>query len=146
MPRTLTHPKQTDHKALAEELLAGNPVLIGKIAAAVPLPDKDVPAMLTEVLRFLNLIVWSGQKLTPPLPLDLAWHEFILFTRAYGRFCHAHFGRFIHHQPGGTEEENGRQLRAALKLYALCFGTPDPRFWGDHGYWSEAADCGACSS
>jgi len=102
--------------------------------------------MLTEVLKFLSLVVWSGKVLTPPLPLDLAWHEFILFTRAYAEMCQQQFGRFIHHQPGGSEEENGRQLRTLLKLYGLCFGTPDKRFWGDHGYWSEPAACGACGA
>ncbi|MDJ0839979.1 MAG: hypothetical protein QNK37_25920 [Acidobacteriota bacterium] len=144
MKQTISHPTQTDHSALAVQLLEQNPVLTDKIVKAVPLAAEEAPAMLTEVLRFLHLIAWSDQKLTPPLTLDNAWHEFILFTRAYAAYCQEQFGRFIHHQPGGTEDENGRQLRAALKLYQLCFGTPDTRYWGDHGYWSRAADCGSC--
>ncbi len=139
-------PRTLDHAGISAELLHAEPLLAEKIARTVPLEEHEAGAMLVEVLRFLNLIVWSGQKLTPPRPLDLAWHELILFTRTYASLCDRCFGRFIHHQPGGSEEENSRQLRTTLKLYGLFFGPPDRRFWGEHGYWSEPTACGGCDS
>lgn len=35
----------------------------------------------------------------PSQVVDVAWHEFILFTREYANFCSKAFGRFIHHTP-----------------------------------------------
>ena len=135
-----------DHRQIAGDLMDAEPLLCDKIAVATGLEPEAVPAMLVEVLRFLSLIDWSGEKLTPPRELDLAWHELILFTQAYASLCTRLFSRFIHHRPGGTDEENGRQLRATLKLYHLSFGRPDPRFWGNHGYWSEPPACGSCEA
>jgi hypothetical protein len=35
----------------------------------------------------------------PSQVVDDAWHEFILFTRAYKGFCEKALGRFLHHTP-----------------------------------------------
>ena len=35
----------------------------------------------------------------PSQVVDDAWHEFILFTRAYKLFCSKSLGRFLHHTP-----------------------------------------------
>lgn len=35
----------------------------------------------------------------PSQAVDVAWHEFILFTRAYDSFCKQALGRFLHHTP-----------------------------------------------
>lgn len=35
----------------------------------------------------------------PSQVVDDAWHEFILFTRTYQRFCQKAYGRFLHHTP-----------------------------------------------
>lgn len=35
----------------------------------------------------------------PSQAADDAWHEFILFTRQYDKFCRHAFGRFLHHTP-----------------------------------------------
>ena len=35
----------------------------------------------------------------PSQAVDVAWHEFILATRLYQRFCERGFGRFLHHTP-----------------------------------------------
>ncbi len=35
----------------------------------------------------------------PSQAVDLAWHEFILFTRNYQSFCRKGIGRFLHHTP-----------------------------------------------
>jgi hypothetical protein len=38
----------------------------------------------------------------PSHAVDAMWHAFILDTRAYGRFCQAAFGHFLHHSPAET--------------------------------------------
>jgi hypothetical protein len=35
----------------------------------------------------------------PSQVVDVAWHEFILFTREYRAFCQRGLGRFLHHVP-----------------------------------------------
>jgi len=38
----------------------------------------------------------------PSQVVDVAWHEFILFTRQYKEFCNKGFGKFLHHTPAET--------------------------------------------
>ena len=35
----------------------------------------------------------------PSQVVDVAWHEFILFTKLYEEFCKRGMGKFIHHTP-----------------------------------------------
>ena len=46
----------------------------------------------------------AGRRMVamPSQAVDDAWHEFILFTRQYERFCEAAFGRFLHHTPAAA--------------------------------------------
>ncbi|KAK3289583.1 hypothetical protein CYMTET_3020 [Cymbomonas tetramitiformis] len=37
--------------------------------------------------------------LSPPLLLDVVWHEHILDTRGYHDFCNLHIGAMLHHDP-----------------------------------------------
>lgn len=55
----------------------------------------------------------------PSQAVDDAWHEFILFTRHYAKFCRLAFGRFLHHTPaeamaGPTHATDG--IRRAWRL------------------------------
>ena len=143
---TQVHPRALDHAALAAVLVQDYPALADKIHAATGLESHQVGLMLREVLRFMHLAAYCGHKLGPPRLLDLAWHEFILFTRLYDNFCRRYLGRFIHHEPGGDRDTNRGQLQQTLKFYNLYFGQPEPRFWGEHGYLSEPTDCGSCES
>ncbi|MEN7549733.1 hypothetical protein AAG747_17550 [Rapidithrix thailandica] len=140
------HPKKVDHVRLAETILKDNPVLTGKIAKGVPVEEKEVLPVLTEVIKFLNLIAFSDQKLSPSLKVDYAWHEFILCTRYYYNFCEVNFGRMIHHHPGGSQNENHRQYQQTLKLYTTFIGKPPVVYWGEEAsqLWEEA-QCGLCS-
>ena len=133
-------PDSLDHAALALELLQKQPVLWDKISSETHVQGREVPGLLTEVLRFLHLVAAGDQVLTPSRLVDLAWHEFILCTRTYDAFCRRHFGRMIHHQPGGMEDENNSQFDQTLALYQRYFGPPPA------AYWLPGADCGACRS
>ena len=43
--------------------------------------------------------VYGKEIAMPSKVVDVAWHEFILFTQEYQNFCHKGFGRFFHHTP-----------------------------------------------
>jgi hypothetical protein len=50
---------------------------------------------------YFQMCRMAGRRMVamPSQAVDDAWHEFILFTRYYGRFCRGAFGRFLHHTP-----------------------------------------------
>ncbi len=146
--------KREDGDRLAKELLDGNPVLIGKISKALESEPDLVPRALAEVVRFLALVAEHAgdpsstgsarRMLTPSHRVDLVWHELILFTRLYDQFCKTHFGRFLHHTPGGTDEDNHRQFRETQRAYRDAFGEPDAYFWGDSPPSLDDFGCGSC--
>lgn len=57
------------------------------------------------VFRALRDYFWMCNKAKkkmvamPSQVVDVAWHEFILFTRSYKAFCRKSLGRFLHHTP-----------------------------------------------
>ena len=142
MPVTLV-PKESFQ--LTQKILNDNPVLVDKISAAAKIEAAEVPELLQEVVRFLYLIAQSEKRLTPSLPVDLGWHEFILCTRYYMDFCTEFFGRYIHHHPGGDEAENQQQYSLTLKLYAQEFGNPPQKYW-DYISIDIEVSCGSCSA
>lgn len=50
---------------------------------------------------YFQLCRTAGKRMVamPSQAVDDAWHEFILFTRQYEKFCQSAFGRFLHHTP-----------------------------------------------
>lgn len=133
-----------DHFKLAEALLKALPVLGKKIASISELNFSETKDILTEVLRFMQLVELGGERLTPSQIVDLAWHEFILFTKAYSDFCVLHFGRFIHHYPGENEGENKIGFKKLHYYYEKHFGfKPNPKYWGTLlAEIADASDCG----
>ena len=138
-------PSKFNHAALARQVLAKNDLLGKRIAEHARIDASAVPKALTEVVRFLNLIAYHKETLTPSKQVDEVWHEFILFTKLYIDFCTNHFGRIIHHHPGGTKEKNQAKFRNTIERYQTHFGTPEPYFWG-RVVQDPAAECGACES
>ena len=53
------------------------------------------------LLDYFQLCRTAGKRMVamPSQAVDDAWHEFILFTRQYNKFCQGAFGRFLHHTP-----------------------------------------------
>jgi hypothetical protein len=97
--------------------------------------------LFDEVKKYLLL----SQHLTQPLPMtsalvDAAWHQFVLFTREYERFCRSCFGEFCHHVPApiGAAAGSAAPSDDALpltedqfrELYAASFGVI-PDVWFD---------------
>ncbi len=65
-------------------------------------PPREARAIFVETLKLLWLAGTSKEPLTILVQLkvlDEMWHAFILHTDDYARFCRAHFGRFLHHDP-----------------------------------------------
>ena len=136
-----------DHRKTAQQMLSDNPILETKLLKASGLAVKDVEPLLGELVRYLELIGTTGERLTPSHTIDLAWHELILFTRYYSRYCKERYGRYIHHQPGDDEAENRRCFKRTHYWYRHRYAEdPDPRFWGRViAEVADSSDCGLCS-
>jgi hypothetical protein len=80
-----------------------------------------------EMLVFLDMAAESDELLSPPKPVDKAWHAFLLHTRDYEAYCKERYGRVIHHQP--TAEPVPDAYRRAYERRNEL-GTPaDPLMW-----------------
>ena len=51
----------------------------------------------------------------PSQAVDVLWHEFILYTKAYDDFCRRAFGRFLHHTPAAVLRPNQKKTNEGLR-------------------------------
>lgn len=70
---------------------------------------------------YFQLCRKAGRRMVamPSQAVDDAWHEFILFTRQYDKFCRHAFGRFLHHTPAeamSTPTQASDGLKRAWRL------------------------------
>ncbi len=73
-----------------------------KVAQHYPHLDEIQLALVIDGLReYFQICNIAGRKpvAIPSQVVNLAWHEFILFTRKYQKFCCSAFGHFLHHTP-----------------------------------------------
>ena len=67
----------------------------------------------------------------PSQVVDVAWHEFILFTRAYQEFCKKGLSRFLHHVPAEamdspTKAQQGIKTAWRLACYRETINVEKP--------------------
>jgi hypothetical protein len=71
-----------------------------KVAQIYPhLDSAELEKVIRGLKDYFHLISLSQQKMVamPSQVVDVAWHEFILFTKEYSLFCSKALGRFLHH-------------------------------------------------
>lgn len=79
-----------------------HPVLGRKIREKYPhLSDEQIKIVFNGLRDYFHLCNRARKRMVamPSQVVDVAWHEFILFTRAYKAFCDKALGRFLHHTP-----------------------------------------------
>lgn len=144
----------------AADLLREQPILRVKLARALFCPPAACETALAEVIKFLALAAdCTDAQITPSARVDLAWHEFILFTRSYSKFCEQNFGKMIHHEPSDDQHKNSRQYADTLRSYRQKFGEPPREYWAADKYSTvrlddadkldasgRTAHCGTCES
>ncbi|SEC88523.1 hypothetical protein SAMN04489761_3866 [Tenacibaculum sp. MAR_2009_124] len=130
-------------KIQLDDIVTQIPLFKKKIKEITDNHDFDEEDLIIEMLRFLNLIHLTNKKLSPSLIVDLAWHEFILFTKYYNVFCLKYFNRFIHHTP--SESSDHAIYEKTIELYIQQYGKPSELIWGVHAIniWA-ASNCGSC--
>jgi len=118
------------------------PVFLKKIKPICESYKISNKTAILELLRFLDLISFHKTPLSPSYPVDLVWHEFILFTKYYHNFCNKKYGRYIHHTP--SDKSSPSLYLKTLQLYTTTFGKPSEDLWpGPSDAWNEI-ECGGC--
>lgn len=92
--------------------------LLDKLAAQHEGFTRKETALVSEGLRQFFLAYLNSGLREVAMPSQVAddlWHEFILYTRDYGRFCGGAFGRFLHHTPAVALREDAPRDNSALR-------------------------------
>ncbi len=99
-------------KALSYE----NPEVVSRFTQLYDVSFEEAADLFMETKKWLWLAsdVESGAlSITDPLLIiDEMWHNFVLFTLDYTRYCNDCFGRYIHHAPTtrGDKERRRKEL------------------------------------
>ena len=78
----------------------------------------DVMTGLREYFHICNL---AGRRMVamPSQVVDVAWHEFLLFTRQYRDFCKQGLGRFLDHTPAEAMESPTKAQNGIKRAWRL---------------------------
>jgi hypothetical protein len=76
-----------------------NTEVVLRIAEKLSCSRSTAEEVFGEMKQYLARSAAGAGPSSPTRKVDIAWHEFILFTRDYRDFCREHFGRFVHHVP-----------------------------------------------
>ena len=126
-----------------------NKVTVDLQARFESLPDVDL--LMCECLKFL-FIAGSvlqdepREKFTPSVIIDEVWHCLILHTQSYTLFCLRFYGDFIHHHPGGDEQDNSRQLQKTMYALQQHFGPLDTTAWPTDSILDITGQCSSCDT
>ena len=65
------------------------------------LSEQQVALVMKGLKEYFQVCNLAGKRMVamPSQAVDVVWHEFILFTRQYEKFCKDSLGRFLHHTP-----------------------------------------------
>lgn len=107
------------------------PYLEEKLLKDRKLTATQLPEALLEFKRYFALVYLTREPLGMVSPLiDEVWHQLILFTREYSKFCDDTFGFYIHHRPNTSHtpvtKNCGKKL---VHAYSQYFGDLPP-IWG----------------
>lgn len=126
------------------------PYLQEKLGMVGKFPDNDsYREAFVEFKKFAGLfgLGYRGLAMTSP-KVDDVWHQFILFTPQYARFCEEYLGNFLHHTPEtshtGLGDGKSDGIRKFVRAYSEVFGEL-PEIWNlkprEFGLNGEGANC-----
>ncbi len=86
------------------------------------LDDNQVEEAVSGLRDYFYLCSRSpkGMVSMPSQVVDVAWHEFILFTREYQNFCKKAFGRFLHHTPAEAMKHPNNAQQGIKRAWRLA--------------------------
>lgn len=108
-----------------------NPDVVDRFHSQFAISRAEAQSIFRETLKWVWLCAEARHERTdgihvPPLYIDRnllvideMWHNFILFTQDYARFCEKHFAFFVHHNPTPPRKRTVRkeQLSSSDSAY-----------------------------
>lgn len=98
-----------------------NDNVINRFIKIYDIDKKEATIIFEETIKFLSLSKLDFNFFIDDsmLIIDEMWHNFILFTNEYEKFCLENFGRFIHHVPSTDQDRIDFELNKSLELKKL---------------------------
>jgi len=85
-----------------------------------------------EYKKFMYLAAIQDQMVSPSDIVDIVWHQHLIFTQSYQRFCEI-LGKRIEHIPGTHDRQDWEKLKLARNrlstLYIESFGQQPGQYW-----------------
>jgi len=96
-------------------LAYSNEDVLSRFSHLYEMPDEEIRDLFQETNKFIAIAVNPNIYINDDLLIvDEMWHNFILFTPVYAKFCERFFGRFVHHIPTSKKQrEEHQKLLAA---------------------------------
>ena len=107
------------------------PLLVPRIIKEHGYSEEYASGAVKEAKRMLFISAKAMQAVVPTEPIDIAWHEMLMFTRFYKDFSNF-IGAFVHHEPlgGDTFDPKDPVYLKTKELYRELLGEePNPIYW-----------------
>jgi hypothetical protein len=107
------------------------PFLEEKLALTGEMASDEYTEAFTELKKYVAISKLYGKPLwMPSTRVDAVWHQFILFTRDYTKFCEEYHGQYLHHNPDipSRRVEDTQSRHNLHTLYHRTFGEM-PGIW-----------------
>ena len=116
--------------------------LVARLQRECSISQDEAEQLFFDTKQFLYLCAKYPDGLAPTKAIDEGWHNFILFTHDYKKFCLDFLGRFIHHEPidPNTAKIGETLAPKAVNLAHSLFGDNLSKNW-----CLEGASFGNCS-
>lgn len=102
-----------DPVQLQNMLAYKNENVISRFTGMFAISEDEAEDIFRETIKFLYIVRLPKIYIMDDLViLDEMWHNFILFTKEYHRFCTEHFGKYLHHLPASKKEKEEANARA----------------------------------
>lgn len=104
-----------------------------RLSAEYNWDNEFVDSAIDEYYRFIQLhVTYPSETIVPGIVVDKVWHDHILHTKNYIKFCNDCFGEYMHHDPKDRSIQTPTDIQPTLDLYKQLFGRNAPKkFWTD---------------
>jgi hypothetical protein len=105
-----------------------------KVSKALSIDILKVSLVIREYIRFMQLSA-NHEKMIPSKMVDVVWHEHILFTKDYIKFCELitrntkKGERYIHHNPSEYQASNVDYMNTLNWYYTEFNNEPPANVW-----------------
>ena len=85
------------------------------------LTSEQIELVLNGLKEYFHICNIAGKTMIamPSQVVDIAWHDFILFTKEYELFCKKSFGRFLHHTPAEAMISKTKAQESIKKVWLI---------------------------